>query len=374
MTNPLTSEGNGGFRGKNGLKSLMITLIVILLSLLMVEGVVRLRQWWVYGFAGTLEDSYRDDKKTGLRVPIANYESRSTKINTLGFRGPQITMPKPEGTLRLAFIGDSTTYCAEASSNDTVWPHLVWKKLQETYPQIPMDYVNAGVPGFSVPASLRNLKQRVNPLHPDVFIIYHASNDMSWEVREIAKERGLFDKAQETSLLGRYSLFWFLVEKNIHLWGLKRLTEQGIDRLDTLPSTFGMGFEHNLHQLVQEVKKQGGLVVLVKWSQQMREGHTEAENLKASASSLYYMPFMTPKLLLNGFGIYNQIIVRTALDTGSIVIGEEDSIPGDPIHFNDSIHFTDAGLRSMADRVSKGLLASATFRRVVERGTKLPTQ
>ncbi|MBF0602487.1 MAG: SGNH/GDSL hydrolase family protein [Nitrospirae bacterium] len=367
MTNLPHPPKNDGSRGKNGLKSMMVTMTIILVSLLMVEGVVRLRQWWVYGSAGTLEDAYHDDQQTGLRVPIAQYESRSTKINTLGFRGPEITVPKPEGMLRLAFIGGSTTYCAEASSNDTVWPHLVWKKLQETYPNVPMDYVNAGIPGLSVPASLKDLQQRVKPLHSDVFIIYHASNDMSWEARKIAKERGLFDKAQETSVLGRYSLFWFLAEKNFRLWELKRQAEQGVDRLDALPSTFGTEFGRNLHTLIQEAKDQGGLVVLVKWSQQMRKNHSDAENLKASVSSLYYMPFMTPKLLIQGFGIYNQVIEKTALDTGSILIGDEDSIPGDPLHFNDSIHFTDAGNRSMADRVIKGLLVSEAFRRKVER-------
>ncbi|HIJ84374.1 MAG TPA: SGNH/GDSL hydrolase family protein, partial [Magnetococcales bacterium] len=337
-----------------------------LLSLFMVEGGVRARQWWYYGSAETLDKAYRDDEKNGLRVPVANYESRSTKINSMGFRGPEITVPKPEGTIRIAFIGASTTYCAEASGNDKVWPHLVWKKIQETYPDVPMDYVNAGIPGLSVTASLKDLRQRVKPLHPDIFIIYHASNDMSWETRQLAKEQGLFKKVDETDWLGRHSLFWFLAEKNFRLWTIQRQAQSGIDHLRDLPPTFGLTFEKSLLELIHEAQDQGGLVAVATWSQQMRDNHTPAENLKAASSSLYYMPYMTPRLLLQGFRIYNQVITKVAQVTGSILIGGEDTIPGDPQHFNDSIHFTDAGNQRMAERVIQTLLMSETFQQRIK--------
>ncbi|MBF0347087.1 MAG: SGNH/GDSL hydrolase family protein [Magnetococcales bacterium] len=347
--------------------------IIIVLTLLLVEGVVRVRQWWYYGAAETLDNAYHDDQKTGLRTPIPNYESRSTKINSLGFRGPEITVPKPPGTLRIAFLGGSTTYCAEASSNEAVWPHRVWQQLQEAFPQMPMDYVNAGIPGIAVPTSLKDLRLRLAPLQPDLLIIYHASNDMSWEARQLAIAQGLYQKKKETGLLGEYSLFWFLMEKNLRLWKVQHQERDSHHHLSTLPPDFGQQFGKNLTELVRESQNLGGLVALITWSQQMRADHSAADNLKAAASSLYYMPFMTPELLLQGFGMYNQIIIKTARETGSILIGDENAIPGDPLHFNDSIHFTDAGNKAMADRVAKALLTSEAFKQLmINKQTKHP--
>lgn len=354
------------------LRLLATYLVIILVSLACVEGAVRLRQWWLYGSANTLENSYRLDEKIGLRIPIAGYETRTTKINSLGFRGPEITLPKPKGTLRIAFIGGSTTYCAEASGNDKVWPHLVWQKIQSHYPNIPMDYVNAGIPGSTVPSSLKDLRLRVRPLQPDIFIIYHASNDMTLETRKLAQDQGLLGKPDATTLPGQYSLFWFLVEKNLQLWNVQKRAQAGIDRLHHLPSTFGDEFEKNLTELTLEAKSQGGFVALATLSQQLREDHDEGRNLNAASSSLYYMPYMTPKLLLKGFRSYNKTITKTAHATGSLLIANEDSIPGDPLHFNDSIHFTDAGNGVMSERVSHALLSSADFQEFLKKNAANP--
>ncbi|MBF0107876.1 MAG: SGNH/GDSL hydrolase family protein [Magnetococcales bacterium] len=359
MTTDLPSRTKQTFARKGAAwRTGLLYLGITLFSLLLVEGVVRVRQWWLYGASETLEKAYHDDRKTGLRLPVANYESRTTRINSLGFRGPEIAVPKPTNTLRLAFLGGSTTYCAEASGNDKVWPHLVWKRLQEAHPHVRMDYVNAGVPGIAVPVSLKDLRLRLAGLQPDLFVIYHASNDMSWEARQLAIAAGLYRKEEETDFLGKYSLFWFLMEKNFRLLRIQREMQDKQRHLDRLPETFGAEFGGNLVALVREAQHLGGMVALVTWSQQMRRGHDDRENLKAAASSLYYMPFMTPDLLLQGFEMYNRVIAETAKTTGSLLIGGEDRIPGDAQHFNDAIHFTDAGNVAMADRVAGALLAS----------------
>jgi hypothetical protein len=40
-------------------------------------------------------------------------------------------------------------------------------------------------------------------------------------------------------------------------------------------------------------------------------------------------------------------------------------VPGDPQHFADTVHFTDAGSAVMAERISRGLVASPRFRELV---------
>ena len=62
----------------------------------------------------------------------------------------------------------------------------------------------------------------------------------------------------------------------------------------------------------------------------------------------------TPALLaLNPFARV-PILVDGALD-----------IPGDAAHFTDSVHFTDAGSRAMAQRVSTALMAAEPFQALV---------
>ena len=88
-----------------------------------------------------------------------------------GFRSPEIDDPKPPGTLRIAYLGGSTTYCAEVSGEEMAWPHIVTEQIRTRYPDRPVDYVNAGVPGYSTPQSIKNLQSRVASLDPDVIVI-----------------------------------------------------------------------------------------------------------------------------------------------------------------------------------------------------------
>ena len=49
--------------------------------------------------------------------------------------------------------------------------------------------INAGVPGYVVTESLKNLEHRVLPLEPDLVIYYEANNDMAIDTRALARSR-----------------------------------------------------------------------------------------------------------------------------------------------------------------------------------------
>ena len=66
------------------------------------------------------------------------------------------------------------------------------------------------------------------------------------------------------------------------------------------------------------------------------------------------------------FDRYNRIIAEVASETGAVLIGGEVMIPGDGEHFNDSVHFKDAGSRIMAQRVSEALLNIPGFRYIAD--------
>ena len=336
----------------------------ILIALVAAEVATRLLQRAKHGTVATIERQYTIDPRLSLRVPIANLRAGPIETNSLGFRGPEIRVPKPSGTVRIAFLGASTTWCAEVSGNDATWPSLVADDLRNRFGGADVDFVNGGVPGYTARSSLKNLELRVAPLEPDIIVIYHATNDMSAELRALAAARGLTRQAQPEapSWLASRFLLWDLAEKNWRIWLAQRKAEANVDRLEVDPALMGSQFRRDLTALVLAAKAKSNAVALATFSTRLRAGQDDGERLKAAASALYYMPFMTPDGLLASYARYNDLIREVARDTGAILIDGEHDIPGDDRHFTDSVHFTDDGSRAMAVSVANALAADPMIR------------
>jgi lysophospholipase L1-like esterase len=335
----------------------VLTLGMLVLMLAVAEIAIRVRQAMRYGTASTIEETYTVDRKLGLRVPIANLVKGHISVNSLGFRGPEIAIPKPPGTLRLAFLGASTTWCAEVSGNDKVWADIVTRSLARAFPAHRFDYVNGGVPGYTVAASRKNLELRVAPLAPDIIVIYEGINDLSGELREVAAAKGVVRTSQvePASWLASYSLLWNLAEKNLRVWIAQRRVERAETRLLLDAQTMGEGFRRELTGLVEIAQRQAKRVAVATFSIQLRAEQSADVQLRGAASALYYSPFMTPQGIIDAYRRYNEIVREVAAATGALLIDGENEVPGDPAHFADTVHFTDAGSAAMAARVTRAL-------------------
>jgi hypothetical protein len=128
------SPARGGRRRRS---RLLLSALILLVGLLLLEGAVRVRQWMLYGRAGSYYE-FVTHPETGLRVPkpgVTRGRDHVIEVNSLGFRGPELEIPKPPGRVRLGFLGGSTTFCAEASANESTWPALVCAGLREAFPR-----------------------------------------------------------------------------------------------------------------------------------------------------------------------------------------------------------------------------------------------
>ena len=333
-----------------------VTLIVLVaggLLALGAEGLVRLRQWAKYGTAAPLDSAFRMEARTGLRVPDGEKVARHVRINSLGFRSPELADPKPVGTIRVAFLGASTTYSAEVSSNEATWPHLVWQALKDARPRIRFDYLNAAVPGYTTEASLRNLLLRVKPLQPDVIVFYEATNDLAVDTLRLARGQGLVaGDAEATSWPARYSMLWFLVEKNLTVRRRQAEATQG-GKLVFEPRALSRKFEQRLEALVSAGQASARAVVLVTFAPRLRRGASADEQREAAVTAAYYMPYMSIEGLLQGYDEYNRVIRDVAHRTGAVLVEAEGAIPGDRVHYADSVHLTDAGSRALAQVVAQ---------------------
>ncbi len=348
-------------------KKLALMFSVFLVGLLLIEGAVRVRQYLKHGTTDTTVFANAVDEATGLSIPKPNSVTGGIKISKRGFRNADIEDPKPADRIRLAFLGASTTFCAEASSNETTWAHRVAAELGKAHKGKTFDYINAGVPGYTTEQSVPNLNSRVAPLQPDVLLIYHGTNDLSSDSREQAQAQGVFEgKAEDPSWFAGVSLTWYLIEKNLQVAKRQKMAQESQGRLKFDLDAAAAAFKTRLTALVVAAKKKAPVVGLITFSPKVRREMDEKTRLDACNTSLFYMPYMTVDALLDGFDRYNQIIVDVAKEQGVLLIDGEFEIPGDDTHFNDSVHLKDAGCKKMAERVVKRLAAAPAFQALLQ--------
>jgi len=358
-------EALSGRQRAAAVATVVVVVVVVLAAL--AEGFVRVRHWRKYGDLWGIESTYTIDPTTNLRIPIPGSSFGSITINSLGFRSPEIPATKPAGTLRVAFLGESTTYCAEVSSNEAAWPHLVWQSLTDAWPSTTVDYVNAGIPGYGVADSQRNLEGRVAQLDPDVIVIYQGVNDLTYNTFQAASEAGIATARTEEELAwpARYSLLWYLVEKNLRIRFQQLQAADESTKLALDLERVKQPYKEQLLSLVQASQQVADTVVLATLSVRLRREQTPAEQTEGVVTSLYYMPYMSIPGLLDAYDGYNDAIREVAAMTGAVLIESEDLVPGDAENFADSVHFTDTGSRHMADRITAGLLEAPELRALV---------
>jgi lysophospholipase L1-like esterase len=333
-------------------RRLLLVCAVMLIGAGLCEVGARVRMQMKYGRTTTEIYDKVMDPVTGVNAPVPSQDCGFLHINALGFRGPEIAVQNAPGSLRIAYLGGSTTFCAEASSDAATWPALVTAELAKST-GVPCDYVNAALPGIGLKELRRILEFRVARLKPDVIVIYEATNDLSRDTRLLAEQRGLFTpRGDERSLLARISVAWDLIEKNLRVGARKRDAVANEGRLEFDADQLAEGFRSELEVLVDEAKAVAPVVVLVTFSTRMRAAQTPEQQLAGASTSLLYMPYMSIGGLLRGFAAYNRVIRDVAAAKGVVLVDGEESIPGDGAHFNDSVHFTDAGCKKQAERVS----------------------
>lgn len=118
------------------------------------------------------------------------YTHGLTRHNSLGFRGREFSVSKPECTSRIVVIGGSTTYTIKVEDNDATFSQQLENILKDDYGYRHVEVINAGVGGYNSWESLINLEFRVLDLQPDLVIVYHGVNDVHTRLVLPAEYRG----------------------------------------------------------------------------------------------------------------------------------------------------------------------------------------
>ncbi len=109
--------------------------------------------------------------------PRKGYEPRPEQAghNAAGFRGPEITLDKPQGTTRVAVIGDSVAWGLGVEAHQTysaVLPGMLQARTDD-----PWEVVNMGVPGYGTVQIVEHFRERGLAYQPDVVVYGYWFND-----------------------------------------------------------------------------------------------------------------------------------------------------------------------------------------------------
>jgi len=345
-----------------------LSLILLLCILTIAEVGVRTRMYFKYGsFFGFEVKAY--DAKTGLRTPKPNYVTGPVKINSLGFRSPEIETPKPDNLLRLAFLGGSTTFCQEVSGNHMVWSDILTRELEASFPGQQFDHINASATGFTLSQSLTNLEKRVAPHNPDILFIYHAVNDIAKNGNILALEDGQkLSSGVQNPLLQKLldtSLFAELIYKNVLILIKKNEAESTSKKIPFDKTIMANRFREDLTALVEEGLKTSELIVIPTFSNRLRKSQTPEQQLLAAETHLFHIPFFEIEDLLLAFDTYNDVIREFGARDDVVVIETVSVIEGIAENFVDSVHFTDAGSNRIGQLLASELSQNESFLQLV---------
>jgi lysophospholipase L1-like esterase len=203
-------------------------------------------------------------------------------VNSLGMADDEVSVAKPEGVFRIAFVGDSLSASFKLGPRSEIYLNALERRLNRD-PQQPyrIEALNFGVNGYGLLQDLRVLETRVPPFEPDLIVVQLCLNDpypSDAEYARVAPRRTLrlWEFLERRLRRDRFS-GWFFVDRNYDatgldnlergIAGLARLARQGPPILAVLfpylyrPAYDAWGFER-YHALYRRAAAEAGLPLL----------------------------------------------------------------------------------------------------------------
>lgn len=110
--------------------------------------------------------------------------------NSMGFRGPEIKIPKPEDVYRIVILGGSTVYTNHVRSWKKDFSRQLEMELWKKYKSDKIEVINAGVGGYNSWETLINFEFKVLDVQPDMIIVYQGTNDVHARMIDPSYYRG----------------------------------------------------------------------------------------------------------------------------------------------------------------------------------------
>jgi len=110
----------------------------------------------------------------GIPYNIPNTRYKKWKINSLGFRGKEITLERKKGQIRITCFGSSETLGARETEGKE-WPSQLGEMLKDKYPKA--EVINISIMGLSQKMRKAYIEKYVLPLKPDIIGCFSISGN-----------------------------------------------------------------------------------------------------------------------------------------------------------------------------------------------------
>jgi len=175
-------------RARKLLAKLLLVLLGVLVGCIVAEIALR-----VAGYSYP-EFYTRDEVRGSALLPGAEGWYRTegeayVRINSDGFRDQEHAIAKPEGTYRIAIVGDSYCEALQVSTQEAFWA-VMGTRLQEcdAFAGKRIEVINFGVSGYGTAQELLTLREKVWKYSPDlVLLAVTTNNDVTDNSRVLKK-------------------------------------------------------------------------------------------------------------------------------------------------------------------------------------------
>ncbi len=355
------------FQIKNFVKNLLLILIGCILSVILVEIILRVYNPFEFRVKGH-----------NIQLPInKQYSFHNNKIdkldkniihrkNSLGFRGEE--PPKDyDNYITILTIGGSTTECFYLSEGKT-WPDILGKKLQEDFKQLWIN--NAGLDGHSTRGHIVLMENYVIRLKPKIVLFLTGINDQGRgdlllpQDKRIVKGRLTLHSVQGFLIsMGQYSEgFDLLLNIYRYVKALnKEMAHTGINfkeretieipeetKIRTLQEQekYVKTYERRLEKLIRISKENGIIPVFITQPEICGNVIDEITNVDLSKIRIGNMD---GELAWKRLELYNNATRRVGMRENILVIDLARELPKSSKYFYDLVHFTNEGAREVAE-------------------------
>jgi lysophospholipase L1-like esterase len=270
------------------------------------------------------------------------------RVNSKGFRGPEIREPKGD-TYRIVALGESTTFGCTLNEGDRPWPELLEEMLRTRLKlRCPIEVINAGVPACNLEHNLCRLSADILPLKPDMIISYHGFNGFRLLDESLPPVAGSAPPAyrqRPLKLLAdcEYRLKMVRFRKRHET---KTTSKSSVAR-DVMASRYAQAYR----QLIGIARTNAITLALANFSMAVNQSSDAAviEFYRGGFPSVYTQIGANAlhAKLVNQLGESNQLLL---IDTRSALDGQHEK-------FIDLVHLTQEGRQSLAEVVYRAIEA-----------------
>lgn len=336
-------------------------------------------------FVGVLKGSsfFYPFKKTGEKatpfIPFRTFGLRPYQtidgVRYISSRHKEkFLLKKPNGTVRIVCFGGSTTENLTAYKIEKVhYPLVLQSILEEKFGHTKFEVINVSYSAYATPHSLILLELDVLFWEPDIVILSHNINDLSasyWPNLSFDYSNKYSDEfytfpgtKTDVRLMERSRLISFFKPRFLKLIGGETypliMKSQG-----NKPSPLAEKiFQRNLRSFVTLAQSNGIQVVLGTQALQPSEDML----LKHFHHKPYNYKVIYPlhEELNQHHRVFNELIKKVSLETGSLVVDNDLVLGGKMEYFHDHVHYTVAGVKQLAESYADVLSKSKAVRQLI---------